>query len=325
MNEMNEKLIVSPAPHLKNPVKTKNIMLDVIIALIPALIAAIIIFGFRALLLVIVTVAACVLSEYCVRKIMKRKNTISDLSAVVTGILLAFNLPAGLPIWMAILGGVIAIILVKQIFGGIGHNFVNPALVARTILFISFPIAMTLWSAPSTYSDQEVPAISAVSAATPLGMLSGENVESLPSYRDLFLGNNPGALGEVSALALTLGGIYLVIKKIIKPTIPLIFIGTVFILAAFLGEDPLAHILSGGLFLGAIFMATDYTTSPLTNKGKALYAVGCGFFTIIIRFFGDLPEGVAFAIIIMNILVPYIERITAPKPTSLEGVKRWNI
>ena len=322
---MNEKLTVSTSPHLRNKTKTKNIMLDVIIALIPALVASVILFGIRALILIIVTVIACVLSEACARKIMDRKNTISDLSAVVTGILLAFNLPAGLPIWMAVLGGVVAIVLVKQMFGGIGHNFVNPALTARTILFISFPIAMTLWSAPFAYLDRDATSIEAASGATPLAMLSAENTENLPSYHDLFLGNNPGSIGEVSALALALGGIYLVIKKIITPTIPLIFIGTVFILAALLGQDPLAHILSGGLFLGAIFMATDYTTTPLTSKGKAIYAVGCGFFTIIIRFFGDLPEGVAFAIIIMNILVPFIERMTTPKIFNLEGVKRWNI
>ena len=317
---MNEKLIVSPSPHLKNYTKTKNIMLDVIIALIPAVVASVILFGFRALLLIIITVITCVLSEYCARKIMKRKNTISDLSAVVTGILLAFNLPAGLPLWMAILGGVISIVLVKQLFGGIGYNFVNPALVARTILFISFPLAMTLWTAPFTDST----AVDVASAATPLGMLNAEATTTLPSYQDLFLGNSPGALGEVSAFALTLGGVYLIIKKIITPTIPLIFIGTVFILSAIFGQDPLAHILSGGLFLGAIFMATDYTTSPLTNKGKAIYALGCGFFTIIIRIFGDITEGVAFAIIIMNILVPYIEKITAPKAFDLEGVQRWN-
>ena len=322
---MNEKLTVSSAPHLKSQTKTKNIMLDVIIALIPALVASVILFGIRALLLVIFTVIACVVSETCARKIMNRKNTISDLSAVVTGILLAFNLPADLPIWMAVFGGVIAIVLVKQMFGGIGHNFVNPALVARTILFISFPLAMTLWTTPFSYLDQDATSIEAVSSATPLSILSGESVGELPAYRDLFLGHNPGSLGEVSALSLTLGGIYLVIKKVIKPTIPLIFIGTVFILAAFLGQDPLAHILSGGLFLGATFMATDYTTSPLTKKGKVIYAVGCGFFTIIIRFFGDLPEGVAFAIIIMNILVPFIERVTTPKTFNLEGVKRWNI
>jgi len=322
---MDEKLIISPSPHLKHRIKTKNIMLDVIIALVPALVASVILFGFRALLLITITVATCVLSEYCARKIMKRKNTISDLSAVVTGILLAFNLPAGLPIWMSVLGGIIAIVLVKQMFGGIGYNFVNPALTARTILFISFPIAMTLWTAPFSHLDRDAISIGAVSSATPLVVLSGESTGELPSYRDLFLGNNPGSLGEVSALALAIGGIYLVAKKIIKPTIPLIFIGTVFILATLFGQDPLAHILSGGLFLGAIFMATDYVTSPLTGKGKAIFAVGCGFFTIIIRFFGDLPEGVAFAIIIMNILVPFIERVTTPKAFNIDGVKKWNV
>jgi len=314
---MNEQLIVSSAPHLKSQIKTKNIMLDVIIALVPAVIASVILFGFRALLLVAVTVAACVSSEYCVRKIMKRETTIRDLSAVVTGILLALTLPAHLPIWMAILGGVIAIVLVKQLFGGLGHNFVNPALTARAILFISFPLAMTF--SPAPFQDG---AIEAVSEATPLALLSAEYADVLPSHLDLFLGNHPGALGEVSALALLLGGIYLIIKKVIKPTIPLFFMGTVFVLALLFGEDPVIHLLSGGLFLGAIFMATDYATSPLTGKGKIIYAIGCGLLTIIIRVFGDLPEGVSFAIIVMNILVPFIDRFTMPKPFTLKEAKR---
>ena len=319
---MNDKLIVSAPPHLKNQIKTKNIMLDVIISLIPALIASVILFGFRTFLLVISTVIACVLSEYIARKVMKRTNTIRDLSAVVTGILLAFTLPPGLPIWMSILGGIIAIVLIKQMFGGIGHNFINPALAARAILLISFPLAMGSWAAPFAYQDQNTAPIAATSSATPIVILTAEYPEELPSYIDLFLGITPGSLGEVSTLALILGGIYLVIKKIITPIIPLIFIGTVFILAAIFGQDPLAHVLSGGLFLGAIFMATDYVTTPLTNKGKAIFAAGCGFFTIIIRVFGDLPEGISFAIIIMNILVPYIDRITMPKTFNLKEAER---
>jgi len=317
---MDEKLVVSPAPHLKSPIKTKNIMLDVIIALMPALLVAVILFGLRALVLVVITVITCVLSEYLTQKIMKRKTTIRDLSAVVTGIILAFNLPVGLPIWMAVLGGISAIVLVKQMFGGLGHNFVNPALTARTILFISFPIAMTLWTAPLAYRNDA--SLHAVSEATPLVMLAADATYELPSYWNLFIGNQPGALGEVSAFALALGGIYLLIKKVIAPTIPLIFIGTVFILAFLFGQDPFVHILSGGLFLGAIFMATDYATTPLTNKGKAIYAVGCGLLTIIIRVFGDLSEGVAFAIIIMSILVPFIDKLTIPKTQQIEEVAR---
>jgi len=312
---MSEKLIVSPAPHVKNRIKTKNIMLDVMIALVPALVASVILFGFRAILLVAVTVVACVCSEYVAQKVMKRKSSIGDLSAVVTGMLLAFTLPVGLPIWMAVLGGVIAIVLVKQMFGGMGHNFVNPALTARAILLISFPVAMANWVAPFAYQN----AVDAISVATPLGLLSAER--DVPSYVALFFGNHAGSLGEVSVLALMLGGGYLMAKKIIKPTIPLLFMGTVFVLAALFGQDPFVHLFSGGLFLGAIFMATDYATSPLTHKGKALYAIGCGFFTIIIRVFGDLPEGVSFAIIIMNILVPYIEKITMPKALDLEEAK----
>ena len=323
---MDDKLVVSTAPHLKSRIKTKNIMLDVIIALIPALIAAVIIFGFRALLLVFIIVTTCVLSEYTYRKLMKRKNTISDLSAVVTGILLAFAIPVSLPIWMAVVGGVIAIVLIKQMFGGIGHNFVNPALTARAILLISFPVAMALWTPPFANQTQGGTVVEtttdATGAATPLSILNEESTEALPSYLDLFLGRTPGSLGEVSTFALILGGIYLIFKKIITPTIPLIFIGTVFIFSALLGHDPFIHLLSGGLFLGAIFMATDYITSPLTDRGKAIYAFGCGFLTIIIRIFGDLPEGVSFAIIVMNILVPYIERITMPKAFSLEEAKK---
>ena len=316
---MNDKLIVSSSPHLKAAVKTRNLMLDVIIALVPALIVSVILFGFRALLLVFVTLGTCVLSEYLARKAMKRSNTIGDLSAVVTGILLAFTFPPQLPIWMAILGGIIAIVLVKQLFGGIGYNFVNPAITARIILFVSFPVAMTLWTAP--FANPDVALYEAISAATPLELLNAGNTEGLPSYLDLFLGFQAGSLGEVSTLALLLGGIYLMIKKVIKPIIPVIFIGTIFILAPIFGQDPLAHILTGGLFLGAIFMATDYTTSPLTNKGKVIFAFGCGFLTIIIRIFGGLVEGVSFAIIIMNILVPYIEKITMPKTTKIREAK----
>jgi len=303
---MDNKLIVSSSPHMGSTVKTKNIMIDVIIALIPALVASVYYFGARVLLVTCASVATCVISEYICRLVMKRPNTISDCSAIVTGILLACNLPSGIPIWVVIIGGVVAIVVAKQMFGGIGHNFVNPALTARIVLMVSFPTLMTTWPAVLGGTD-------AVSAATPLGILTEGGISGLPDYMNLFLGNHGGSLGETCALALLIGGIYLVIKKVISPIIPMTYIAVVFVFSSILGQDPVVWILSGGLFLGAIFMATDYTTCPLTNKGKVIYAIGCGLLTTIIRLFGSLPEGVSFSIILMNILVPHIEKLTMPK------------
>lgn len=301
---MENKFIVSPSPHLRHRDNTQRIMLDVIIALVPALIASTIIFGYRSLLVTAVCVLSCVLSEFISRKVMKRGNTISDLSAVVTGILLAFNMPVNINLAIAAFGGVVAIVVVKQMFGGIGYNFVNPAITARIVLLFSFPTHMSAWTAAfsSNYGAD------AVSVATPLG----EKASQI-GYLDLFLGNHGGCLGETCALALLLGGLYLIIRRVIKPTIPLCFIGTVFVLSFVLGEDPVFHILSGGVMLGAIFMATDYVTSPMTFWGKVIFAVGCGVITVLIRVYGSLPEGVSFSIILMNILTPLIERGTVPK------------
>lgn len=304
---MDNKLIVSSSPHIGAKTKTRNIMLDVIIALIPALIASVVMFGPRTIVVICATVAACVLAEFVCRKVMKRENTVGDLSAIVTGLLLAFNLPSGIPIWMAVLGGIIAIVVVKQMFGGLGQNFVNPALAARIILMVSFPTAMTTWLAPMAWKAD------AVTTATPLALIAGGTTEELPGYLDMFLGNRGGCLGETCVLALLIGGIYLVVRKVISPIIPVVYIAVVAIFSAILGQDPLMQILSGGLFLGAIFMATDYVTSPLTNKGKVIYAIGCGLLTVMIRSFGSLPEGVSFSIIIMNILTPHIEKLTTPK------------
>lgn len=305
---MENKLIVSSSPHLSGTVKTRNIMLDVIIALIPALIASVVYFGIRALIVVCVTVASCVIAEYICRKVMKRPVTIGDYSAIVTGILLAFNMPVGIPLWIAAIGGVVAIVVVKQMFGGLGHNFANPAITARIILMTSFPVRMTTWVAPYSYITLDT-----TSTASPLALMESGNVAGLPTYMQMFLGERAGCLGETCILALIIGGIYLIIRKVIAPTIPVVFIGTVFILMAILGQDPLMQILSGGLFLGAIFMATDYVTSPLTTKGKVIYAVGCGIITTLIRLFGSLPEGVSFSILLMNILTPHIENLTATK------------
>mgnify|MGYP005771874565 FL=1 len=306
---MENKLIVSSSPHLSGTVKTRNIMLDVIIALIPALIASVVYFGIRALIVVCVTVASCVIAEYICRKVMKRPVTIGDYSAIVTGILLAFNMPVGIPLWIAAIGGVVAIVVVKQMFGGLGHNFANPAITARIILMTSFPVRMTTWVAPYSYITLDT-----TSTASPLALMESGNVAGLPTYMQMFLGERAGCLGETCILALIIGGIYLIIRKVIAPTIPVVFIGTVFILMAILGQDPLMQILSGGLFLGAIFMATDYVTSPLTTKGKVIYAVGCGIITTLIRLFGSLPEGVSFSILLMNILTPHIENLAATKP-----------
>jgi electron transport complex protein RnfD len=301
---MDGKLIVSSSPHISSPVKTKDIMRDVIIALVPALIMSIVWFGIRAAIVVIATVATCVITEYICRKVMKREQTIGDLSAVVTGVLLAFNLPSSVPIYVPIIGGVIAIVMGKQLFGGLGQNFVNPALLARIILMNSFPVLMTTWYPAGNFGAD------ATATASPL---SGA-METLPSYLDMFIGKTPGCLGETCAAALLIGGIYLVAKKVISPIIPVTYIATVFVLSALLGQDPLMQILSGGLFIGAIFMATDYVTSPLTNKGKFIYALCCGIITVLIRVFASLPEGVSYSIVLMNIIVPHIEKLTTPKP-----------
>ena len=306
---MKEKLIVSASPHLRGQVTTKSIMLDVIIALMPSLIAAVIIFGTRVLMVVGVTVLSCVLCEYILRKIMKRDNTIADLSAVVTGMLLAFNLPVTINLWIAALGGAIAIVVVKQMFGGLGQNFVNPALIARIVLMVSFPKDMTTWVKPFERSYQD---IDSITTATPLAMLKTSSLENV-NYMDLFLGFRGGCLGETCILAIIIGGLYLVARKVISPTIPLCFIGTVFILSFAFSRDPILDLLSGGLMLGAVFMATDYVTSPITTKGKIIFGIGCGVLTILIRTFGALPEGVSFSIVVMNILVPHIEKLSTPK------------
>ena len=300
-----EKLIVTSSPHVKSSTTTSTIMRDVIIALIPALIASNIIFGLRAGLVTAVCVASCVGFEYLSRRIMNKKNTISDLSAVVTGIILAFNLPSTMPLWMCVIGSFVAIVIVKQLFGGIGQNFANPAITARIVLLVSFGTQMTNWAAPKIASVAD-----AVSGATPMAQIAAGET---PNLLNMFLGTTGGSLGETSALALLIGGIYLVYRKVINPIIPVAFIGTVFVFTAVLGVNPLAQILGGGLFLGAIFMATDYSTSPVTNMGKLIFGIGCGFITVLIRVFGSYPEGVSFAILLMNILVPYIDKATRLK------------
>lgn len=307
------KLTVSASPHVHSLDTSSGIMLDVIIALIPALVASVFIFGARTLAVTAVAVISCVLAEYISRKVMKRENTIGDLSAVVTGILLAYNLPSTIPLWIVIFGSIVAIVVVKQMFGGIGQNFVNPALAARIILMSSFPGKMSA----GAYTNPIVDNIT-VTSASPLAIIKSGNFDALPNLREMFLGLTSGCLGEVSAAALLLGGIYLLIRKVISPVIPSVYIGTVavFMLIAFKGDFNMVayELLGGGLMLGAIFMATDYTTSPITFKGKIIYALGCGLITCLIRLFGSLPEGVSFSIILMNIFVPHIENLTTSKP-----------
>lgn len=308
---MDNMLTVSSSPHLSSGATTKRIMLDVIIALVPASIASVVFFGYKSLMLIAVCVLSCIVLEYICRKVMKRKNTIGDLSAVVTGLLLALNLPSGLNPLMAVFGCAVAIVVVKQMFGGIGNNFVNPAITARIVLLVSFPVAMTTWEKPFEW----LKTADSVTGATPLE-LSAQGQQT--SYLDLLLGNTGGCLGETCVVALVLGGIYLVIRKVISPVIPLTFIGTVFVLTFLLGQDPIFHILSGGVMLGAIFMATDYTTSPMSRWGKVIFGIGCGVITVLIRLYANLPEGVSFSIILMNILVPHIENLTRPRPFGKE-------
>jgi electron transport complex protein RnfD len=292
-------LTLSVSPHIRDRATTSRIMLDVIIALMPAFVAAVWIFGGRAALIVAVCVGTCVFSEWIYEKLMKKPNTISDLSAVITGILLAYNLPVGIPVWQAMFGSVVAIILVKQLFGGIGKNFANPAITARIVMFLAFSVTMTTWVIPD-----------GLSGATPLALIKKDNLEALPSLLNMFLGVRGGCLGETSVLALLLGGGYLLIRRVISWHIPVTFIATVFLLTALLGREPVYQVMSGGLVIGAFFMATDYVTSPQTNWGRLIFGCGAGCLTVLIRAYGSYPEGVSYSILLMNILVPYINKAT---------------
>jgi len=300
-------------------------MLDVVIALCPAFIAAVLIFGPRAALVTGVCVASCVFFEWAYQKMVKRPITVGDFSAVITGVLLAFNLPVGIPLWQAIFGSGVAIILVKQLFGGIGKNFANPAITARIVMFMSFPAAMATWTpiaadAISSATDAISSATDAISGATPLELIQRGELAALPRMWDMFIGTRMGSLGETSALALLIGGIYLLARRVITWHIPVTFIGTVFVLTAFLGLQPTFQLFAGGLLLGAIFMATDYPTSPQTSTGRIIFGIGCGVLTVIIRAWGAYPEGVSFAILFMNVLVPFINKLTITKP--LGGIKK---
>ena len=301
--------IVSVSPHLHSKVDTKTLMRDVCIALVPALVASVIIFGFRTLLVTAVSVAAAVLTEFLYQKGTKQPVTIRDWSAAVTGMLLAFNLPVSIPLWQAAFGSIVAILVVKQLFGGLGRNFANPAIVGRIVLFLSFSKTMTAW----TFVD-------GVSTATPLSVMA--NGGQLPSLLQMFLGVKGGCLGEVSILALLIGLVYLLVRKIITWHTPAAFIGSVFVLSWLIGGDfmyAVNQVLAGGLVLGAVFMATDYATTPSTNNGRLIFGLGCGLLTVMIRQWGSYAEGVSFAILFMNILTPYISKWTRTKPFG--GVK----
>ena len=310
---MDNKLIVTAAPHITSVDSTQKIMQRVCIALVPTLIASVIIFGINSLILTAVTVAACVIFEYLYCKLVGREVAISDFSAVVTGMLLAFNLPATLPWWMAVVGAFIAIVIVKQLFGGLGYNFANPAIVGRIAMALGFTGAMTSYTYPENGID-------ALASATPLAV--EETAQNAGSYVTLLLGNHGGVLGETCALTLLLGGLYLIATKVISPTIPVTYLATVAVLSLVSGRDPIYQLLSGGLMLGAFFMATDYVTSPTTTKGKIVFGLGLGVITCAIRFLGTMNEGVSFAILLMNLLVPYIEILTRQDRLGIAKTKK---
>jgi len=294
------------SPHIHGKDSTSKIMWSVIIALLPAMAGSIYYFGLSALKVIFVCIISCLLTEVLSKTIFCRKFSISDGSAVLTGILLAFVLPPGIPLWIAAVGSFVAIFLVKELFGGIGYNIFNPALAARSVLLTSFPLQMTTYVLPLSYK------VDAITTATPLAILK-ENIDTqIPSLWNMFIGNRAGCLGETSTLLLLLGAIFLLSRKIISLHIPLAYLLTVAVLSALSGQNPLFQIMAGGLVLGAFFMATDYVTSPLTNKGKVIFGIGCGIITFLIRQKGGYPEGVAYSIIFMNMFVPVIDRYTLP-------------
>lgn len=324
-----KKFFVTEAPHVRSRETVSGIMLDVIIALMPALIAGTIVFGYRAAVIAAVCVLSCVAFEELWCKAVKKPSSIHDLSAVVTGLLLAMNMPVTIPLWMPIIGSLFAIVIVKQFFGGLGHNFMNPALAARAFMLTSWAQSMTSWTQPfAKLSLGGKTAADAVTSATTLALLKSGSVDGMPSYFDMFLGNQAGCIGEVSALAIIIGAAYLLYRRVIKIRVPLCFIGTVMIVTwVFGGEglftgDAFRHLLSGGLLLGAFFMATDYTTTPYTPKGQIVFGIGCGLITALIRLCGAYPEGVSYSILLMNVATPLIDRFTVPKRFGIGRGKR---
>ena len=306
-----EKMLVSPSPQIRDNISTSKVMTHVLVALCPALAMSAYVFGGRALMLTGFCMITALIWERLCNLIMKRPDSTKDVSALVTGMLLAFNLPVTMPYWQAAIGTFVAIVIVKQLFGGLGQNFANPAIVGRIVLMLAFTGNMTHWVVPF-YDPDHI-----VTGATPLAA-----AHSAPAdYLDLFLGKVGGCLGEVSAAALLIGGIYLIMMKIISVHTPLAFIGTVFVFSYLCGEDGIYQILAGGVMLGAFFMATDYVTSPITPKGQIVFGILLGVLTGTFRLFGGSAEGVSYAIIISNLLVPLIERVTIPVPFGKEGIK----
>ncbi len=322
-------LKISTAPHFYSSTDTRSIMRDVIIALLPAGAVAIALFGIAALTTLVTAVAGCVFFEYASTKWwFKQPPATRDLSAVVTGILLAYNLPCNMPVWMTLIGCFVAIVITKTAFGGIGKNLFNPALAGRVFLFISFPVQMTTWVRPHLFDFMNT---DVTTSATTLNILKHVDATSsatqltakldkLPDYLEMFLGYTGGSMGEVSALALLLGFLYLLYRKVVSWHIPFYYLGTFFILTGICwlttsspAVEPVTHLLSGGLLLGAFFMATDYTTSPMSENGKIIFAVGCGVLTFVIRRYSSYPEGVSFAILIMNAFVPLIDKYAHPR------------
>ena len=310
------KLLVSPSPHLHTTTSTKSLMRDVVIALLPAVLVSVLFYGWAELLVLGVSVASCILLEYLItRYLLKKPCTIGDWSAVITGLLLALNLPASTPWWVVFIGAVVAIGVAKMTFGGLGQNLFNPALVGRVFLLISFPTYMTDWSKPAGFITNSM--VDAYTGATPLGLAKGlgpQGVEGL-DYMDMLFFNIGGSAGELSAIALIIGFVYLLVRKVIRPYITLSILATVAVFSGIFWAinpaeytDPLFNLLTGGLLLGSIFMATDYVTSPMSNLGGVVFGVGIGLITMLIRYFGAYPEGVSFAILIMNSVVPLLNK-----------------
>ena len=325
----NLKLIATSNPHIRSNETTRSIMLDVIIAMLPALAFAIFNFGLRALTLTAVSVVACIFWEWLYRKLMKKPQSIGDLSCVVTGMLLAFVCPVHMPYWMIIIGDFFAIVVVKQLFGGIGKNFLNPALAGRAVLLASYAGTMTSWVDPAAGKAAIIGSnADVVTTATPLAIMkTGDFAELMATYGvdKMFIGQIPGSLGEVSTVALLIGGAYLIWRKVINWQTPVAYIATVAVLTFLFPKQGtglewmLYSVFGGGLFLGAFFMATDYATSPVTKKGQLIFGIGCGLFTVLIRYFGSYNEGVCYSIMVMNLLVALIDKYT--KPTRFGVVK----
>lgn len=314
------RLVVSSSPHIHTNESVRRIMLDVLIALFPACVSSVLFFGFRSVVIILSAVCACMLSEFVYEKAVKRETTVSDLSAAVTGVLLGLNMPPTIPIWMLVIGSMFSIIIVKQLYGGLGKNFLNPALAGRCFMLIAWAGAMTNFSAPAF--------VDAATSATPLAVMKNGADGNMPTVISAFLGAKGGSIGETSGLCLLIGFVYLLIRRVVTCRIPLAYIITFAVLTFFFGDNTtgmsmavftLMQILTGGLLLGAFFMATDYVTTPTTPRGQYIFALGCGILTFVIRRFGGYPEGVSFSILLMNVASPLIETLTVPKPFGAEG------